>query len=199
MPFLIDQEAEVAPSRSPLVTAATAILTGITACLALVTLVYLWHLLTLKSDMDQAGDIVGAYPGGSLQIGFYEHDAVPVIAGVVLIILLARQIPRLVRGSSSARTTTIVLSLLLAVGCLGSYGLWGATTIIHKSVTGGTLGDDYMNQFAYAQRADLPSWTDGLLAFAIAAIPLAVIVFAILLLLPQVNEYFAAMRRSGQY
>lgn len=105
------------PPRPWLVAAAVAVLSGIVACLALVLLTYVWHLLALPSDMRQARLVTHLYPRTVMTMGFYVHDVAPVLAGLVLLVLFGRAVPRLARGSSSARTTSIVRATLLAVGC----------------------------------------------------------------------------------
>jgi hypothetical protein len=195
----LDSDLDARPGRSTPVTAGAIVLTGIAVALFVVVLTYAWHALAMASEMARAANTTGLEPTRFVELGFYEHDLVPVIVGLVLLVLFTRLIPRLARGSSSARTSSVVLSLLLAVGCLGVDRVWGATTMIRNVWRGGSASTAYMAQFIAAQRSDMPVWTDDLLATAVVAIPLAALLLAILLLLPASNDYFAAMRRSGQY
>lgn len=77
--------------------------------------------------------------------------------------------------------------------------IWGVTVTIRNAYKGDSLGEVYMSQFIRAQQADMPSGSDGLIAFATLAVPVAAIVLALLLLVPPANAYFSAMRRAGEY
>lgn len=129
-----ESKIEAPPPRPLLVALATIILRAIATCVGLVALTYLWHLLALDSDLQRATEATNLAPNTFVKLGFYERDLVPVIAGAVLLILFARLIPRLSRGSTSARTSSVVVALVLGVGCFSVDRIWGATTTINSTL-----------------------------------------------------------------
>jgi hypothetical protein len=56
-----------------------------------------------------------------------------------------------------------------------------------------------MARLAELQHASAGDWANAALTVATIVIPIASLAIGVLLLLPATSDYFAAMRRSGQY
>ena len=192
-------DADERPRRSPIVLAAAVLYSGVILVLLGVVLLAITHLASFHNDVVIASADTQLVPIGIKKVSLYIHDVLTIVAGLVLLVVMVRANQRLYRGSTSGRTTTIVLSVVLSIGCLMSAKMWGATVLSTGMVKSDTLDRRYMTELIAQQRAHELVGAEAFVGFAAVAVPLASLAIIILLNLPASRDYFDAMRRSGTY